>query len=98
VIARAITDPTITLIFDFMGHLLLRDPVPFTIASRSSCDCEGFHREVDFRHPSGFRQSPQAPPPAASLLPAARLITGRLFLGPPPFPAQPFLFMGPKPH
>jgi len=44
------------MIFDFMGRLLLRDekPASRTIASRSSCGCDGYHKKDDFRHFYGF--------------------------------------------
>jgi len=46
--ARASTEPTITLIFDVMGCLLLRNPYPCTMASQSSCHCDGLHRKDNF--------------------------------------------------
>jgi hypothetical protein len=44
VIARASTDPTITLIFDFMG---ITSFLRWKIASRSACGCDGHHRKDD---------------------------------------------------
>jgi hypothetical protein len=44
VIARASTDPTITLIFDFMG---ITSFLRWNIASRSARGCDGHHRKDD---------------------------------------------------
>jgi hypothetical protein len=55
VIARASTTPAITMIFDFMGRLLLRDEdpdnristTPAVWPAKSLCGCDGHHKKHD---------------------------------------------------
>jgi hypothetical protein len=55
---RASTDPTITLIFEFMGHLLLCEPVPLHLSEPIVVRLCRPSQKGGFSHLCGFRLMP----------------------------------------